>query len=417
MPNFELKYGTDSVSVALPEQKIHAVLSGKHMQPLANPQDKILKALTSPISCQPLANIVKAGEKVAIVVSDYTRSTKADIFLPILINHLNAQGIPDQDIFIVFANGTHLLQSREKQEKIVGPEIAKRIKLYDHECKDESQLVDLGITLRGTPLKVNKRVYEADRKILTGSITYHYFAGFGGGRKAVLPGIAGFETIQTNHQLSMNPKATTAALDDNPLSLDMEEAAQKLKPDFLLNTVLNENKELCGVFAGDLIKAHRAGCKFINDHAMVKIDQKADLIIAAAGGGGMDINYVQAHKGMENAHFALKEGGVMILLGECGEGFPSETYLKYINLGTGEKIHQELNKHFVIPGHTVFATFWKAEKYKIIWVSKLPKDIVKSMKITPADSFEQAYQLAKPLLPENPVTYVMPCAYTTFPVV
>jgi nickel-dependent lactate racemase len=263
---------------------------------------------------------------------------------------------------------------------------------------------------------LNKQVYEADRKILTGSITYHYFAGFGGGRKAVLPGIAGFEAIQTNHRFSMLPQSTTAALDDNPLSLDMEEAAKMLKPDFILNTVLNENKELCGVFAGDLTAAHRAGCQFINDYAMVKIKQKADLIIAACGGGGMDINYVQAHKGMENAHFALKPGGGMILLGECSEGFPSETYLKYIKLGSAQKIHEELDRNFTIPGHTVFATFWKSERFKVIWVTKLPKDIVQSMKITPADTFEQAYALACSWLPEKPAAYIMPTAYTTFPV-
>ncbi len=336
--------------------------------------------------------------------------------MPILVNQLNELGVPDSNIFIVFATGTHPLHTREKQEKIVGKEVASRIKMFDHDCKDESNLVLLGRTSRGTPVKINKMVCEADRKILTGSITYHYFAGFGGGRKSVLPGIAGFETIQTNHKLSMQPESTTAALDNNPLSLDMEEAAKMLKPDFLLNTMLNENKELCGIFAGDLIAAHRAGCKFINDYAMVKINKKADLIVAACGGGGMDINYVQAHKGMENAHFALKEGGVMILLGECSEGFPKEIYLDYIKLGSAEKIHEELDKNFTIPGHTVFATFWKSEKFKIVWVSKLPKDIVKKMNIAPADTFEDAYALARKWLGDKRGTYIMPCAYTTFPV-
>ncbi|NQT29358.1 MAG: nickel-dependent lactate racemase [Candidatus Saganbacteria bacterium] len=417
MKNFNLKYGSGKIAVSIPEKDLIGVLSGRHMEPIPDPPNVIFAALKEPINCPPLSKIVKKGEKVAIVVSDYTRATKADVFLPILVNHLNELGIPDENIFIVFATGTHPPHTREKQEKIVGSEIASRIKMYDHECKDESQLIDLGTTSRGTPVKVNKKVYEADRKILTGSITYHYFAGFGGGRKSVLPGICGYESIQTNHRLSMNPKSTTAALDDNPLSLDMEEAAQLFKPDFILNTVLNENKELCGVFAGDLIAAHRAGCQFINEYAMVRIEQKADLIVASSGGGGMDINYVQSHKAMENAHFALKDGGVMILLAEASEGFPSEMYEKYIKFGSGEAIHKELDQRFTIPGHTVFATFWKSEKYKIIWVTKLPKDIVKSMKITPADSFAEAYSIAEKWLPANPKTYVMPVAYTTFPVV
>lgn len=416
MKYFELKYGSGKVKISVPEENIAGVLSGKHMGPVKDPAQKVLESLEKPIGSPPLSKIVKKGEKVAVVVSDYTRATKADLFLPVLINKLNEFGIPDNDIFIVFGNGTHLPQTPAQQNKIVGKEIASRIKLFDHDCRDESMLVDLGKTSRGTPVKLNKKVFEADRKILTGSITYHYFAGFGGGRKAALPGISGFETIQTNHKLSMQSKCTTAALDDNPLSLDMEEGAKLLKPDFLLNTVLNENKELCGIFAGDMIKAHRAGCKFINDYAKVEIKEKADLVIAAAGGGGMDINYVQSHKGMENAHFALKDGGVMIFFAESSEGFPSETYLKYIKLGSGDKIHQELDQNFTIPGHTVFATFYKAEKYKIIWVTKLPKDIVKRMKITPADSFEEAFTIAKKWLGKKYSAYIIPIAYTTFPV-
>ena len=386
------------------------------MQPIPAPEAAVRAALQEPIGTPPLSKIVKKGERIAILVSDYTRATKAELFLPILVNHLNEIGIPDKNMFIVFANGTHPLHTPEKQERIVGKEMAGRIEMFDHDCRDESNLVDLGKTSRGTPVKLNKRVYEADRKILTGCITYHYFAGFGGGRKAVLPGISGFETIQANHRLSMRPQSTTAALDDNPLSLDMEEAAQKLKPDFIFNTVLNENKELCGIFAGDLIAAHRAGCQFINEYAMVGIDQKADLVIAASGGAGMDINYVQSHKAMENAHFALKEGGVMILLAESSEGFPSDIYLKYIELGSADKIHAELDRNFTIPGHTVFATFYKSEKFKIIWVTKLPKEVVKSMKITAAESFAEAYALAKKWLADKRKTYIMPVAYTTFPV-
>jgi len=416
MKEIPLKYGSGTVKVSVPEDDIISVLSGRHMEPLPSPRDTIWSAFQDPIGSPPLSRIVKKGEKIALIVSDYTRATKADLFLPVLIDHLNELGIPDQDIFIVFANGTHPLHTPEKQQQIVGKEIAKRIKMLDHDCKDESNLVNLGKTSRGTPVKMNKMVYEADRKILTGSITYHYFAGFGGGRKAVLPGISGFETIQANHRLSMDSRSTTAALDDNPLSLDMEEAAKMLKPDFILNTVLNEDKELCGVFAGDLIAAHRAGCQFINEYAMVRVKKKADLVIAASGGGGMDINYVQSHKAMENAHFALKDGGAMILLAESPDGFPSEVYEKYIRLGSGKKIHEELNRNFTIPGHTVFATFHKAERFKIIWVSKLPKEIVKAMKITPADSFEEAYALARKWLGGKRETYIMPAAYTTFPV-
>lgn len=416
MKHFPLKYGSGSMEISVPEEDIISVLSGKHMAPLSDPENAVKAALRKPIGSAPLSATVKKGEKIAIIVSDQTRATKAEVFLPVLADHLNELGIPDKDMFIVFSTGTHPLHTPEKQAKIVGREIAGRLRMFDHDCRDEANLIDLGRTARGTPVRLNKMVCEADRKILTGGITYHYFAGFGGGRKAVLPGIAGFDSIQTNHKLSMDPRCTTAALDDNPLSLDMEEAARMLKPDLLLNTVLNEDKELCGVFAGDMTAAHRAGCKFINEYAMVPIDQKADLVIAAAGGGGMDLNYVQSHKAMENAHFALKPGGVMILLAESSEGFPSDVYLKYIQLGSAKKIHEELDRDFTIPGHTVFATFQKSERFRIIWVSRLAAQTVKAMRITPAASFEEAFALAKKWLGKDRRTYIMPAAYTTFPV-
>jgi nickel-dependent lactate racemase len=412
-----VKYGTSFLKVEVPKEDLIGVLSGKHMPPLSDPRAEILASLRKPIGTKPLKEIVNKGEKVAIVVSDRTRSTKADVFLPVMIDELDSAGIPNEDISIVFSIGAHLKHTREQQERIVGKEIAARIPLFDHDCRDEDALVDFGKTSRGTPVKFNKRVAEADRKILTAGITYHYFAGFGGGRKAALPGVAGFETIQANHQMSMREEVCkTAALEGNPLSEDMEEAARMLQPDFILNTVLNEERELCGVFAGDLIAAHRAGCRFINQSAMVKIKEKADLVVAAAGGGGMDLNYVQSHKAMENACYALKDGGVMILLAESSEGFPSEIYLKYIELGSTEKIRAALVENFTIPGHTVYATFCKAEKFKIIWVSKLPKAVVRKMGITPADSFDEAYALAGDWLKTDRRAYIMPLAYSTFPV-
>lgn len=407
-----VKYGANYLEINVPEKELIGVISGKHMSPLSDPCAEILSSLRKPIGTKPLKEIVKKGERVAIVVSDRTRSTKADIFLPILIDELNSAGISDEDISIVFSIGAHLKHTREQQEKIVGKEVARRIRLFDHDCREEAGLVDFGKTSRGTPVKFNRWVAEADRKILTAGITYHYFAGFGGGRKAALPGIAGFDTIQANHQMSMRSDVcATAVLEGNPLSEDMEEAARLLKPDFILNTVLNEQRELCGVFSGDLVAAHRAGCQFINSCAMVKIAEKADLVVAAAGGGGMDLNFVQSHKAMENARYALKDGGVMILLAESAEGFPSDTYLEYIEMGSTERIHAALEKNFTVAGHTVYAAFQKAERFKIIWVSKLPKAIVEKMGIVPADSFDEAYTIARGYR-----AYIMPLAYTTFPV-
>ena len=414
MKNLELKYGSKKVLLRLEEGSILSILEGKKLSQLPAVQDKIKRVLKYPIASKSIYETFKPKERVAIIVSDRTRNVAATVFLPVIINELNNCGIQDKDIFVVFAVGTHRLHTKDEHVKIVGEEIAKRIRLVDHDANDKSNLVEIDSTSRGTKVEVNKQVMEADRIILTGAITYHYFAGYGGGRKSVLPGISSFNTIQTNHKLTLtSEKARTGVLAGNPVHEDMLEAAKMVNPDLIFNVILDDPGRIAAVFAGDLVAAHEAGCESLDSYFMVKISRKVKFVIASAGGGTKDLNFVQTHKAMEMASFALEEGGTMILLGESSEGFPSGEYMKYINLGSAKAIEEELNRNFTIPGHTILSAFQKAERFRIIWVSKLDRDIISKIGIIPADNLADAMNVAGRMEP----AYVMPDAYNTFPVV
>ena len=419
LQEFSFKYGNSELGFCLPEDKVLGVLESKAMKKLSYPRASVLDSLKNPINSPALSEIAERKGKVAIVVSDRTRTSKTDIVLPVLLGELGNAGIRDEDITIVFATGTHRGHSEEEKKKIIGPFVSQRnLSLVDHDCRDDLSLTELGVTSRGNRVRLNKIVVQANLKILTGCITYHYFAGFGGGRKSVVPGIAAFDTIQFNHKLLMgkepgsgeNPNCKTGNLGGNPIHEDMLEAAGMLGPDFIINTVVNGDRDLSGVFAGDPEKAHLAGCRFIDDHARVKIDKKAPVVIASAGGGTKDLNFVQAHKAMENASYALRDGGTMILVAEAGEGFPSDDYMRWIELGSSKKIEEELRQSFTIPGHTVYSAVHKAERFRIMWVTKLDKGIVKKMGMIPVSSIEEAIKSA------DGEAYIMPEAYLTLPV-
>lgn len=418
----ELKYGKTKIELNTEATGLRAVLKGKHFPFLDNPVNELKAAFGSPIESKPLGKKVHASEEVLIIVSDKTRSTAAEFILPLLLDELNAAGVPDKNITLLFALGMHPKQSREEQTRIVGTEVAGRVKLVDHDCHDPKTLKKISLTSRGTPVIFNRLVTQADKVILTGGITYHYYAGFTGGRKSLMPGAASFESIQANHSLVMDqkkggahPKARTGILIGNPVHEDMVEAASSIDPAFLINVVLNEAGRLAGIFAGNWVDAHEAGCRFVDAHCRVTVDELADCVIVSAGGHPEDINFVQAHKAMDNAAFALKQGGVMIALAECAEGLPSPEYLKWFALGSSHTIEDKLKEKYSVPGHTVHAALEKAERFQIILVSRLnPKD-VKQMKMTPATSLEEALKLAQETLGSNFSTYVIPEGLMTLP--
>ena len=417
----DLKCGDKSYSLEIPPQHILATLKPRITEPAGSPAELVERALDQ---CAEALSRFCPGEQVVIVTSDVTRPTGSEIYLPLLVSRLNQAGIRDRDIEIVIALGIHRKQTEAEHRKIVG-ELYGRIKVTDHDCDDTGALVYLGETARGVPVEINRRVAEAQRLILTGAITFHYFAGFGGGRKALLPGVSSRRSCMASHFSLLNPeegsgrhpKAVTGNLEGNPVHEAMLEACGKRPPDFILNTVLAPDKRIMAAFAGDWRSAHLKGCRFYADNFSYPIREKADLVVVSCGGFPKDINLIQAHKSMEYGSRALKPGGVMILLAECRDGYGNATFFNWFGYESCGELESALRKRYEINGQTAWSVKEKAERFRIVLVSQLPPEEVETMGMLPAQTLEQAYQLASHMLPDDFRAYLIPEGGIVLPVV
>lgn len=324
----QMKYSSIAFDVPIREELIAAELESNRVPlPKMTPEEHIRDALAHPIGTGTLDAVVKAGETVCVVIPDTTRKWQSPaIYVPILVEELNACGVRDEDILIVSATGTHRRQTREEWAGLVGEEILGRVRCEDHVCTDDANLKFMGVTSRGTPVWLNAHAMACDKLILTGGAVYHFLAGYGGGRKYVLPGIAGRETIMKNHNLALNegfgngsnPMVRSANLTgSNPFHADMAEAAELAKPCFLLNVVADGDFNIIRAFAGDYVEAHAAACKLVDDIDGVYVEERTPLVIASSGGYPKDINLYQTSKTLSNARAVVADGGTMILLSEC----------------------------------------------------------------------------------------------------
>ncbi len=413
----KLAYGHQELNLDLPADVPIRQLGPAPAQPLAEPGKALLAVLRDPVASPPLREIVHSGESVCLLVNDSTRVARSEFFLPILIEELKETGINEKDIFIVFTNGTHRPLSKEEMASLVGDDVADNITMFNHDSKDEKELVYLGETSFKTPVYVNKRVISADRRILTGSVVHHFFAGFGGGRKALVPGVAGFETIRKNHSLLLEEGAESGKLEGNPVHEDLLEAALMVGCDFLLNTVLDEKKQILGFFAGDMVRAHLKACELVQKTNGVELDRLADVVIASCGGFPKDINVYQAHKTLDNCTRAMKPGGKMILLAECSEGIGSAAYEEWATrYRTVGEVEAALRNNFMLGGHKAYTVAKLLQKGDVYLVSSLDTEIAKMLGFIPAGSLESAvseiYGDSR-----DQITYIIPQGSITFPLV
>ncbi|WP_026843012.1 nickel-dependent lactate racemase family protein [Citrifermentans bremense] len=416
----DLKCGDQTYPLQISPDRILSVLRPRPFVPQGSPSQLIEKAMAG---CEQALSAFRPGEKVVVVTSDVTRPTGSEVYLPMLVSRLNQAGIRDRDIEIVIALGIHRKQTEAEQRKILG-EVYGRVRVSDHDCDDPGALVYLGETSRGVPVEINRCVAEADRLILTGAITFHYFAGFGGGRKSLLPGVSSRRSCMASHFALLNPeegsgrhpKAVTGNLEGNPVHEAMLEACGKRPPEFILNTVLGPDKKIVAAFAGDWRDAHLAGCRFYADAFSAPIDELADLVLVSCGGFPKDINLIQAHKSMEYASRALKPGGVMVLLAECRDGYGNATFFNWFGYPTCFELESALRKRYEINGQTAWSVKEKAERFKVVLVSRLPGEEVRTMGMTPAQTLEEAMSAALPMLPEKYRAYVIPEGGNVLPV-
>ncbi|HOD50666.1 MAG TPA: nickel-dependent lactate racemase [Candidatus Hydrogenedentes bacterium] len=417
-------YGDGAVEANLEWGRCLDVLDVAPTPALPDSAAALREGLKSPHGLSsPLLEHVRPGQRVLIIVSDSFRRTCVDQLLPTLLDALGERGVRDAGIRFLVATGIHRPPAGDELRMLLGEQTYQRFKnqVACHDPHDAARMTYAGTTSRGTRVMVNTAALEADHVLVTGAVVLHYFGGFGGGRKSILPGISSVEAISENHSLNLDPKSgelnpdvRIGHLDGNPVAEDMLEAGRMIKTAGIVNTVLNRDGAIAGVFVGELDAAHRKAAAFALRMFGVRIGEKADLVIASAG---PPKNYVQAHKALFNAYQAVKPNGRIVLAARCEEGLGGEQFEKWLRLGSREAVIEGLRRRSEINGQTALSTIQKAP---ITWfVTDLAPQNVALLRARKAESLQDALERAREELATAgvpaPTCYVMPSASYTVP--
>ena len=406
-------YGKEKLPLQIEEENLIASLMPRKEESCGDYKEILKESLRAPIDTPPLRQIAKAGQTAAIIISDITRPCPSYKILPFLLEELNAAGVKDEDIVIVSGLGSHRKQTDEERERLAGSDVFRRVRVVDSDPED---FVAVGVSSNGTPFEVFRPVVEADLRICVGNIDYHYFAGYSGGCKAIVPGVCTRRTIERNHKMMLLEDARVGRADGNPVRSDMEEILQFLSIDFLVNVVLNEKKEIAAAVAGHPITAHREGCKILDRVYKQPITELADIVIASPGGLPKDLNVYQTQKALDNAQWAVKEGGIIILVGECKEGYGEATFEKWVNEAQcADDLIQRIHKEFRLGGHKAAAIAQVTKKASIYLVSSLPREMTEKLYMKPYNDLQAAFDDAMALKGENARVYCMTVGGTTLP--
>ncbi len=367
-----LPYGKSDICVRIPARNLLGSIEPKHVAGAEDLTAEIERALREPIGSKRLNEIAEPQHKVAIVVDDFTRSTPSRAMLPPVLNELTAAGVKDDNITVIFGCGTHRAVQPEEAKQLVGEEVLNRVMTISHDCKAED-LVSVGKTKHGNNVRINRVFAEADVKVLVGDVGFHYYAGYGGGRKSVMPAISCKGTISHNHAMLLEPKARTGVLEGNPVHEDMTEAARLAKVDFILNVVTNSKGEIVKAFAGDLEQAFLEATRLVDEMCRVSVERRADIVVVSPGGYPADINLYQAYKAVDNALEAVKRSGTIILVAECAEGHGNQVFYDWMTrLDDLKKVEREVKRHFELGGHKAYYLLKALKNHQIILVSSMP---------------------------------------------
>lgn len=420
MKDFEFKYGSSCVSIPIDENQVIGVLNGNETETIVDIEKALYATFDNPIDSAPLSSLASASSSIVIVISDMTRFwMRQDLIVPLLVDYLIEKcGKSYEDLEIVIATGTHIGAPEEDLKKLVTPEVYAKVKTVNHDCRSENQ-VYLGTTSYGTPVRINKDVAEADLVICLGAATYHVMAGFGGGRKSIIPGVASLETIKHNHAYSLapdafvtNPKIGNGVLKGNPLHEDMCEAAAMMKNIFMITLVTDAEFQLASIFSGHWKTSWEAACEEVKRIYFVPIKEKADVVITSCGGFPKDESLYQGTKAVDNALSALKEGGTLILILEGRNGGGSPDYFDWIKPLVNGTFEKELRENFTVGGYIFFLNCEQASKYNILMYSSIPAETVAPMGIKAYDDMEKLMEAADL---EGKSIYVIPFGSTVLP--
>lgn len=412
---FSLGFGKGRVEFQLDARNLMGVLEANRVEIEKIGADEVKRAIQEPIGSPRLKDIVKKGEKIAIITSDITRPMPSRIVLPLLLEELYEANIPSEDIQIVLALGSHRKHTEDEKKQLVGENIYNTIACID---SDEANCLYLGKSSRGTPIDIFKPVVEADRRICLGNIEYHYFAGYSGGAKAIMPGVSTRAAIQSNHSMMVKPEAKAGTLEDNPLRCDIDEVGKFVSIDFIVNVVLDEKKQIIKAVAGHYIHAHRQGCQFLDTLYKISLGEAADIVVVSPGGFPKDINVYQAQKALDNAQHAVRDGGIIILVASCKEGLGEHTFERWMTTSKSTKeMIDNIQKNFELGGHKAAAIAMVHQRARIFLVSDLEADFVKKIFLEPYQDIETAFKNAFNILGKDAKVLVMPYGGSTLPVI
>ena len=409
----EFGFGSGIQSVEVPDKNLLGVLMANDVPRGLTNEAEVVRALENPIGAPSLKEIVKPGEKIAIITSDITRPCPTYRIMPALLDELYAAGCRPEDLTLVFALGSHRRHTPEEMLKLAGERAIREIRCVD---SDPDDCVHMGVTENGTPVDITRVVAEADRRICLGNIEYHYFAGYSGGAKAIMPGCSTPAAIQANHSMMVKDECCAGNLEGNPLRRDIEQAAAMTGVDFIVNVVLDEHKNIVRAVAGDVTAAHREGCRFLDGMYRKPIAARADIVIVSQGGAPKDLNLYQTQKALDNAKHAVKKGGAIILIGSCREGLGSKVFEEWLlNAPTAHSMIERIGRDFQLGGHKAAAIAMVLENAEIYLVSDMDDAFVERIFLKPAHSAQEALDLAFARLGPDATVLAMPYGGSTLP--
>jgi lactate racemase len=419
--NIQFKYGIETISCHLPDGIRMHILKPPDKAPVSSLQEAIITSLNNPIDSDPLFSSLKPGQKLTIVVPDKTRECLLDRILPVLYDYMVQYGVSAEHITVLFANGTHKKQSDRDTRELLGSFIWDTLRAEQHNAEDTDSLRYITTTSRGTPVYVNRLIVESDLVITVGGIVHHYFAGFGGGPKLLVPGVAGYCTAQYNHSYTIDetgafhPGCRDGNLDTNPVYLDIVEAVRHIPNVFSINVVINSLNEPCGFFSGDIISAHREGTSLVSSIFEVPIREQADVVIVSPGGKPRDGTFIQSHKALHHASYAVKPGGAILMAAACPDGIGSSTFLEWFSVPF-RSLGGKLLSSYSLNGHTALSLRTKLNRNDISLLSELDDPTVSHMGMVPSSSLQSAVDRVIRNTNGTTFAYIIPYGSLTVPV-
>lgn len=393
MPEISLRYGRTEIPFKFDEARFEILGAPNHHDPLTDAE--IGAKLDNPIGSAPLEEIINPGETVLFVVPDATRETACGQIINLIVRRLIANGTAPYEMSIIFATGIHRKVTQAEKQDILTPFIAQRIKTLDHGPRDFAQIVRVGETPSGILVDLNTALIDHDHVVLIGGVSFHYFAGFTGGRKLICPGLASSRTVSETHKLAFDCERKarrsgvgTGLLEGNPVHEVFVEAASKINPSFCVSTIVDDESAAVDVFCGDWQASHLAACaKFADDHT-VRIAEKRDVVIVSCGGFPHDINMIQAHKALEAASDACTDGGTIFLLAECSDGLGRDDFLSWFDAPDSDALAEMLCSKYQVNGQTAWSLLKKAERFDVRIVTTLDESTTSRMRLKKTTSIE-----------------------------